>query len=225
MSMKSIKKSFLVAYSVLFLLLLTAASTVLQSGSRVRVALQPLGKVDNALLQVVKTGIHKEFGDINIAIFPAIDLPKSAYYKPRKRYRAEKLLYYLRSYYQINKPGKFNRVLGVTTRDISATKGKYYDWGIFGYAFLGGGPAVISNYRLKRNARSQAHVVERVIKTAVHELGHTFGLVHCPVYGCIMQDAKGTIKTVDQESGRFCRRCRNLLYSILKRWGTRVPDS
>ena len=42
---------------------------------------------------------------------------------------------------------------------------------------------------------SEALVRERLWKVAIHELGHTLGLPHCPNNGCLMQDAHGTVKT------------------------------
>lgn len=47
----------------------------------------------------------------------------------------------------------------------------------------------------------------RLIKVVNHEFGHTLGLDHCPVAGCLMQDAKGKIATMDGESGRPCAGC------------------
>jgi archaemetzincin len=188
------------------------------AASRLHIALQPLGKIDNKILLRVKAGVQKVYGDVNIDIRPQIKLPQSAYYKPRQRYRAEKLLYYLQNYYQYNGISRYNKIIGLTAKDISATKGKYYDWGIFGYAFLDSEPGVVSTFRLKRNAKSYSIFMDRVIKCVVHELGHTLGFPHCPYKGCIMQDAKGTIKTVDAEDGSFCRHCKPKLNAILKRF-------
>ncbi len=51
----------------------------------------------------------------------------------------------------------------------------------------------------------------RLVKVVNHELGHTLGLPHCPSAGCLMEDAKGTIVTVDNETGAFCDGCKKKL--------------
>ena len=56
---------------------------------------------------------------------------------------------------------------------------------------------------------------ERLWKISIHELGHTFGLPHCPNKGCLMQDAHGTVKTVDEES-ELCGDCRARFTDVLK---------
>lgn len=181
------------------------------------IALQPFGKIDPQLLQQVVNGIKKIFCKVEVNIQPAIPMPKYAYYKQRKRYRAEKLLNYLESFYHHQKKKKYVKIIGFTRKDISTTKGKYYDWGIFGLAYLGDRPGVVSTFRLRRNAKSEKHFMERLIKVVIHELGHTFGVSHCPVKGCVMEDARGTIKTVDAGGAEFCFRCKQKLYRVLCR--------
>jgi archaemetzincin len=48
--------------------------------------------------------------------------------------------------------------------------------------------------------------LERAHKEALHEAGHTFGLVHCPDRGCAM--ALGTnIRQIDSKRAAFCASC------------------
>ena len=49
--------------------------------------------------------------------------------------------------------------------------------------------------------------LERAVKEARHELGHTFGLVHCRRPDCVMR-ASTDVGEVDVKSARFCRECR-----------------
>ena len=49
-------------------------------------------------------------------------------------------------------------------------------------------------------------LVERVIKECVHELGHTFGLVHCHDYDCVMHSSTA-VDEVDLKRSELCGRC------------------
>jgi len=172
------------------------------------IALQPLGKVRQEVVATAAAGIEKAF-HARVKVLPAEPLPVRAYYRPNNRYRAEVILDILRNRHC----GGCLKMAGITEADISTTKGDIQDWGIFGLATLNGRACVISTFRLGRGGASRELFSERLVKVVNHELGHTFGLDHCPVQGCIMEDAKGTIRTVDRESGRFCERCRKRLES------------
>ncbi len=139
-----------------------------------------------------------------------IPLPRAAWYAPRKRWRADVLLEHLLTLVE-GAPAS-TRVLGLTTRDISTTKGEHHDWGVFGLGYLPGQAAVISSHRLRRGtAKDRALLEFRVSTTAVHEVGHTLGLDHCPEVGCPMQDAHGGIENTDTSTGHLGPECRATL--------------
>jgi len=81
---------------------------------------------------------------------------------------------------------------------------------VFGQAQLDGPSAVVSTYRLRSEfyglPADEGLLVERAIKESVHELGHAFGLIHCPDYDCVMA-ASSAVDEVDVKSSRFCDRC------------------
>jgi archaemetzincin len=166
------------------------------------VAIQPLGPVKQEEIARVKAGIVA-FYAVSVEVLPEVPMPQSAYYKPRDRYKAEGLLDALEG-----KPApRFTKIIGLTTRDISTTKGEIEDWGIFGLGELGGRSCVVSTFRLRAGKASTPVFQARLVKVVNHELGHTFGLDHCPSAGCFMQDAGGKIATVDGESGKPCAAC------------------
>ena len=48
--------------------------------------------------------------------------------------------------------------------------------------------------------------MERLLKEATHELGHTFNLYHCYNHGCVMTSSV-YVEDIDEKSARFCREC------------------
>lgn len=160
------------------------------------------------LLDEIEGTLEQEL-QVEVTRREPIALPRSAYYAPRRRYRADKLLDHLLTLVE-DEPDT-TRVLGLTEVDISTTKGKFHDWGIFGLAYSPGRAAVVSSRRLRRGAKNRGQLRFRVASTALHEVGHTFGLPHCTEARCPMQDAEGGIANTDASQGHLGPQCQQQL--------------
>ena len=163
------------------------------------VLIQPLGEFSPHDLDKVQVGIKKLFPQVLVKA--AIPLPRMAWYEPRQRYRADSLIRYLIQFGNAD-----TVVIGMTHHDISTTKGAIKDWGVMGLGFSPGHACVVSTFRLSRVNRS-----EQFYKVAIHELGHTQGLSHCPERTCFMRDAEGG-NPLDEEYD-FCTSCKSFLIS------------
>ena len=164
------------------------------------VYLQPLGKVSAETTEIVREALATTFA-VELRTGPHRPLPKDAFYKPRKRYRAEILLDHLDSWL----PPDCDRIVGITHKDISTTKGEHEDWGILGMGRVPGKSCVVSSFRVRRKL-AKVPADERLARVAIHELGHTLGLPHCPNFGCLMEDARGSVTTIDRET-HLCNLC------------------
>ncbi len=170
----------------------------------VDIAIQPLGSVSRRTQSAIKSRIERTYF-AKVTILPTKALPKKAFYSPRSRYRADWLLPILA------KNQKFDKIIGITSVDISTAKPPNSDWGIFGLGQMPGKSCVVSDFRLHK--KGPISLTERLCRVAIHEIGHTLGLDHCPTPKCTMSDAKGAMKTVDEETG-FCGLCRRRVKAI-----------
>jgi archaemetzincin len=168
------------------------------------VVLVPLKSFPDDLLDEIETTLAREL-KVEVRRHAVEPLPRSAWYAPRKRYRADVLIDHLAGF--IEGEPDTTKVLGLTEVDISTTNDEIPDWGIFGLGYAPGPSAVVSSFRLKRKAKNRAHVRFRVGNVALHEVGHTFGLQHCTEDRCPMQDAEGSIKNTDPSHGFLGPQC------------------
>lgn len=121
-----------------------------------------------------------------------VPLPASGYTAARGQYRAESLLALLRGYSR--------HVLGITHRDLYAGELNF----VFGIASPDGA-CLVSTARLAACAE-EGLLRARLVKEAVHELGHTLGLEHCPDRSCVMYFSNSLADT-DRKGEAYCSRC------------------
>ena len=82
---------------------------------------------------------------------------------------------------------------------------------IFGQAQLNGKTAIASQYRLSNERygmpADEDLLLKRFTKEVIHELGHTFGLIHCHTPTCVMRSST-YVEDIDQKEAQFCEKCR-----------------
>jgi archaemetzincin len=107
-------------------------------------------------------------------------------------------------------PDDVSRVLGIAGVDLFIPVLTY----VFGEAQLGGRAAVVSVHRLDDEIYGlpphPQRLFHRLLKEAVHELGHTFNLVHCHEDGCVMGSST-YVEEIDLKTDAFCAGCRAVI--------------
>ena len=161
------------------------------------ILIQPFSDLDRGLTDTVFSQLAKM--TTRISVKKPIELPKNAFYAPRNRFRADSLIHMLSQLTNAD-----TVIIGLTSKDISVTKGKFADWGIMGLAYCPGRACVVSHYRV-----SGKDLTQQLYILAAHELGHTQGLRHCSEKFCFMRDAEGG-NPLNQETG-FCDKCKIFL--------------
>ena len=174
--------------------------------------LQKIGPVDDSILYKLKKSLKWAFRnyDLNVQVL-SYELPLlyKEYDQFKKQYNVDQILNRLKVYAESK---KFFRILGVINQDIFSNLVDFR----FGCAkYLEDSPygvALISTFRLEEKLYDRVEnkpLFElRVLKEAMHELGHTFGLSlneHCKNY-CVM-NFSSTVSKIEEKPPFFCEKC------------------
>jgi archaemetzincin len=128
------------------------------------------------------------------------------YYNPgRRQYDGNRLLRDL----PLCTASEYGKLLGLYKVDLFIPILTY----IFGQAMLNHQAAIASVYRLRNELyglkQDEDLLLSRTVKEVIHELGHTFGLIHCHVPSCVMRSST-YVEDIDQKSSNLCTRCQVL---------------
>ena len=166
-----------------------------------QIGVVPIGEVPSLSLEVIAANITAYY-NWPADVLPVQPIPESAFDETRLKYDAGIL---------INKLDKmdfdeYSKIVGVISRDIFIPIFNY----VYGQAVQGGSLALVSLFRLSRNADGSTPpnslVFERAAKIALHELGHLFDLFHCNEAKCIMHFS-GAIEDLSKIPFYLCRDC------------------
>jgi len=168
------------------------------------ITLISFGYFDSEFLRKIADEVQGEFF-IDVQVREGfIDI--SEFYDPaRSQYNANQLLQYVERQYSSGS----SKTIGLFQVDFFIPIFTY----IFGQAFLGGRSGIASLFRLS-NERYGIEpddnlLLERFSKEIIHELGHTFGLIHCIHPDCVMRSSTYA-EDIDQKSSGLCPACKSV---------------
>jgi archaemetzincin len=165
------------------------------------VFLVPIGPVPAELVDHLAALLGMIFG-LSSRVATAMAIPSAAHDRRRGQYMGGGILAMLA---RLDIPNA-ERVLGVIDADCYAPGLNF----ILGQASIGGRDAFIALPRLRQSfyglPEDQALFRERALKEAVHELGHTYGLQHCPNLRCVMHFSN-SLRDTDAKQAKWCSRC------------------
>ena len=155
----------------------------------------------NFLEKIAKDVAHEFLFPVNIEE-SHIDL--SEFYDPmRRQYDGNRLIKVIDAMYS----SQFLTKVGLFRVDLFIPILTY----IFGQAAFKGSTGIASLYRLRNEhygmKKDEALLLNRFRKVVIHELGHTFGLIHCLIPTCVMRSST-YVEDIDQKSHNLCIKCR-----------------
>lgn len=168
---------------------------------RNKIVIVPLGEMDYILVNRLASSLASFF-NFNLEILQGLELPKEAYNEKRGQFYSTVIL----SKLELLKSDDHERILGITEEDLYVPTLNF----VLGEADPESKVAVISLFNLKQDyssiMASEPVYFDRIFKEAVHELGHTMNLHHCPNPKCVMYFSQ-TIDDTDRKGKRFCDNC------------------
>jgi archaemetzincin len=173
-----------------------------------KIVLISFGQIEKGLLETVTMDVEIEFMTKVECKDDYLDL--SAYLDlSRSQYNANRLLQTVEAEFASDT----TKTIGLFAVDLYIEILTY----IYGQAYLNGRSGIASMFRLNNERygmeRNDELMLNRFRKEIIHELGHTFGLIHCHTPGCVML-ASTYVEDIDLKSHRFCYHCKTQLNSF-----------
>lgn len=165
-----------------------------------KITLESLGDIADEMMESLKYSVAGVF-HCPVEVGAGLTGLAQAYNADRKQYSSSKLLA------SLGKSDIQARVVGIADVDLYVPRLNF----VFGEADVLSGTAIVSLLRLRQEyyglAPDEALLLERATKEIVHELGHTFGLGHCPNGKCVMHFSNSLADT-DLKGSGCCSDCR-----------------
>jgi archaemetzincin len=156
------------------------------------VAIAAVGDVETGLDTIVGPAVARTF-EVEVASAPPLAAPPAAFDRARGQWLSTAFLDVLAR----AKHHDWERLLGVAGTDLYVPQLNF----VFGEADPRRGVAVFSVHRLR--TRDEALFASRAATEAVHELGHSYGLGHCPRRDCVMWFSN-TLAETDRKGTGLC---------------------
>ena len=165
--------------------------------------LLPIGDVDRRLVEDLREMMGTVFR-VPCEVLARSVSAEFAFHPERRQYHSSEILAKMQE--QVN--ARCWRLLGVAAVDLYIPILTF----VFGEAEMGGRCALVSLHRLRQEFYGLPDDPEllrqRLLKEAVHELGHTLELTHCDDYQCVMA-ASHAVEWIDLKDSRLCVTCHN----------------
>jgi archaemetzincin len=169
-----------------------------------------IGDLADGLLQYLELAISKSLR-VPCEIVPTVLDPAPTFHVERRQYHSSEILARMQ---HLAGPQCW-RLLGVADIDLYIPILTF----VFGEAQMPGPCAVVSARRLRQEFYGLSPDVgllqQRVLKEAIHEIGHSCDLAHCDNYLCAMA-ASHAVEWIDLKEAALCTACQQQIRSCVQ---------
>jgi archaemetzincin len=177
---------------------------------KIIIIIQPISfELTAELSTSLEQQLSKDF-DALVRILPPIKdtlLPLDSFDKNRRQWKSNNILQWI---LDRKKTDRSMKILAICDFDAYSNGLNF----VFGQATFDGRASAIYLARLRQEfyglKKNNSLFYQRVVKEAVHELGHAFGLNHCNKSACIMHFSN-SLRDTDIKENKFCDNCRTRL--------------
>ena len=172
------------------------------------IIVSPIGEIPLWMSDTIVKDVGAFFG-FSARMKKVLDDIHFAYDAERNQYHSTKILEKLEK----KAPDDCIKIIAITKEDLFIPILTH----VYGEAQLGGKACIISIARLIAGLEVEManKGCKRIVKEAIHELGHTFDLRHCDDGMCIMHYCR-KLDDVDRKSNQFCRYCNIFLADSIR---------
>ena len=164
------------------------------------------------MLRKLRDHLH-DYLSLPVRVTRNMPVPDGSYERNRNQYNSTRILGEILR----QAPADAIKIVGIIDKDLCIPILTF----VFGEAQLGGVASIVSIARLRQEfhglSPDDGILFERLVKEALHELGHNFGLIHCSDRECVMY-LSNTVRDVDRKKTVYCGSCDTALYLKSETW-------
>lgn len=174
------------------------------------IGVQAVGNVTTKDLDLVSERLKGWW--VSVKRLPKAPIP-SKYKLPSNRYQAATWT----NDWGRSLPKGIDKLLVITSADLSDRREGIDDWRILGYSVKKGNVVIVSQAALGKGfALGDVKMTREsaTVRLAFHELARSFGVDACHWKKCLMFPNRGSLKRIAETEGKLCPRCNNTLWQV-----------
>jgi archaemetzincin len=183
-----------------------------------QIILQPvLFQPGRGFISTLEKVLSEEFNSSVNTTSPIREIPLQLFDKQRNQCKSNEVLQWLLDKHRPNRATTTTTTTTRTTKILAICDFDAYSGHlnfVFGEAYLDGSISAIYLPRLRQEfygLKADDYLFhQRIVKEAVHELGHAFGLNHCGNTRCVMHFSN-SLSDTDIKESHFCNVCERII--------------